>query len=103
MSYENCALSLVPGFAPEVRPEAPHEPTLEDTICYLRWAYPEMIETLDQRMERQKAMVDRLLRDRGIDPDELVERTPSEVPDDEIVRFCYHVLRDIEYIDGLRC
>jgi hypothetical protein len=80
------------------------EPTLDDTICYLRWRYPEMIESLDDRMKRQREMVLEVLLKKGMTPRELLKLTPSEADEleDLELRLCYHILRDIAYIDSLR-
>jgi hypothetical protein len=79
-------------------------PTIDDTICYLRWRYPEMIETLDDRMRRQRVLVMELLLSKGKSPGDLMKMTQAEVDDldDVELRLCYHILRDVAYIDSLR-
>jgi hypothetical protein len=79
-------------------------PTIDDVICYLRWRHPEMVETLDDRMKHQREMVLELLLKRGMSPRDLMKMHPSEVDDldDLELRLCYHILRDVEYIDSLR-
>ena len=81
--------------------EAP--PTLEDTICYLRWRYPEMIENLDERMRHQREMVEEILKTSDLSARELLDTPLEEVGQlPAIVQLCYHVLKDINYIDSLR-
>jgi hypothetical protein len=90
----------------ETRHEAVDEdiPTIDDVICYLRWKHPEMVETLDDRMKHQHEMVLEILMKKGVSPRDLMRMTPGEANalDDLELRLCYHVLRDIAYIDSLR-
>lgn len=95
--------AVIPLFDPfeDARPET--APTLDDTICYLRWRHPEMIETLDERMKKQQAMVLEILLSKGMSPRDLMKLSPQDAEGlDEVLRLCYHVLRDIAYIDNLR-
>jgi|WetSurSiteA1Bulk_404760.scaffolds.fasta_scaffold59861_3 hypothetical protein len=81
------------------------EPSLDDQICYLRWRYPEMIECLDDRLKRQQDFVERILKDYGWTAEALKKIHPDEaeaVLEEEILLLCYHILRDIEYVDNLR-
>jgi len=99
--------AVIPLFAPRVEEFEDlqtTEPTLDDTICYLRWRHPEMIETLDDRMKRQRELVLEILLRKGQSPRELVRMTQEEVEalDDVELRLCYHILRDVAYIDSLR-
>ena len=63
-----------------------------------------MIETLDDRMKRQKEIVLEILLQKGRSPRDLFHLTPAEAAalEDVELRLCYHILRDIEYIDSLR-
>lgn len=81
-------------------------PSLEDKIRFLRRC-PErcpMIETLDQRMTKQRELVEQVLKARGLDVEQLrrLTREEAEGLDDHELRLCWHVLRDIDYIDSLR-
>lgn len=84
--------------------DAGEQPTIDDVICYLRWKHPEMVETLDDRMRHQRELVTEILLKRGMKARELFQLTPREAEelDDPELRLCYHVLRDIAYIDSLR-
>ena len=62
-----------------------------------------MVKTLDQRIENQRKLVSALLKQRGLTIDEIEQIAPQELDKyDALVQLCYHVLRDCEYIDGLR-
>jgi len=61
--------AVIPLFS---EPEERHNPTLEDTICFLRWRHPEMIETLDDRMRLQKELVLEILLKKGRTPRDLL-------------------------------
>ncbi len=63
-----------------------------------------MVDTLDQRIERQRELVAEILNRRGIDFDAF-EKTPSkevEVWEDAELKLLWHLLRDADYIDSLR-
>ena len=79
-------------------------PTIDDVICSLRWRYPEMVESLDDRMRHQRELVLEILLRKRVSPHDLMKLTPAEADelDDPELRLCYHVLRDIAYIDSLR-
>ena len=96
--------AVLPLFGPDEDRRDRTIPTLDDTICYLRWRHPEMIETLDTRMKKQQEMVFEILRVKSINPQDLARLHPLEVDamKDEILRLCYYILRDIAYIDSLR-
>jgi len=78
-------------------------PALDDVLCYLRWAYPAMIDNLDDRLKRQKSFVRRILQQYGWSQTQLLAVPRSELGELEaVLQLCYHILRDIEYVDGLR-
>jgi len=96
--------AVIPLFDPFEDTRTGTTPTVDDTICYLRWRYPEMIETLDDRMKRQRELVLEILLRKGQSPKELAKMTHEEAEalDDVELRLCYHILRDVAYIDSLR-
>jgi hypothetical protein len=80
-------------------------PTLEDQIRAMRRCYMEcpMVDTLDDRIARQRRLVQKILEYHGITIDELLALPPKEIDNqDEELQLWYHVLRDCDYIDNLR-
>ena len=62
-----------------------------------------MLNSLEQRMRRQEKLVLAILRNMGIDEKEFVKLGEEDTRDmDNITLLCWHILRDIRYIDGLR-
>jgi hypothetical protein len=83
----------------------PEDTFLEDRIrlmrrCQIRCP---MVATLDQRVARQRALVQKLLARHGLSIDELLAiPLPQLEGRDEELQLWYHVLRDCDYIDSLR-
>lgn len=62
-----------------------------------------MVATLDQRIARQRALVQKLLERHGMTIDELLAIPLKDIEgEDEELQLWYHILRDCDYIDGLR-
>jgi hypothetical protein len=63
-----------------------------------------MVDTLDQRIERQRELIAEILRGRGIDLDEFERTLVNEVEEwtDQELKLLWHLLRDANYIDSLR-
>jgi len=80
-------------------------PSLEDRVRYMRRCdigCP-MVDTLDQRLERQRELVQRVLTKHHLTVEDLLAIPPSKIDErDEELQLWYHVLRDCEYIDNLR-
>lgn len=90
----------------EVPALRPVPSSIEDKIRVLRRcpARCPMIETLDQRMAMQRALVEKVLKDRGWEVEQIqsLSRLEAEELEDHELRLCWHILRDIDYIDSLR-
>lgn len=80
-------------------------PTLEDQIrsmrrCDMRCP---MVDTLDQRIARQRELVRKLLDRHGLTIDDLLAIPLKEIEErDAELQLWYHILRDCDYIDSLR-
>ena len=97
--------AVLPLFDPTpIPPAETTRPTIDDTIFYLRWQHPYMIETLDDRMKHQRELVLEILMRKRMTARELFKLTNDEADalDDPELRLCYHVLKDIAYLDSLR-
>lgn len=80
-------------------------PTLEDQIRLMRRCNIgcPMVATLDERIARQRALVQKLLERHGLTINELLAIPPKEIEGrDEELQLWYHILRDCDYIDSLR-
>lgn len=79
--------------------------SLEDQIRKMRKCHAgcPMVKTLDQRIENQRKLVEKLLETHGLKVEDLL-RIPLEELDryPTAVQLCYHILRDCDYIDSLR-
>lgn len=79
--------------------------SLEDRIRAMRRCHIgcPMVDTLDDRIKRQRALVKRLLAQHGLTIDELLAIPLTEIEGrDEELQLWYHILRDCDYIDSLR-
>jgi hypothetical protein len=62
-----------------------------------------MVATLDERIARQRELVQKLLDRHGMTIDELLAIPLKEIEGrDEELQLWYHILRDCDYIDSLR-
>lgn len=63
-----------------------------------------MVATLDERMSRQLSLVESTAKLRGITVDDIRSIPKSEIDksSDTVLVLCWHIVRDVEYIDGLR-
>ena len=80
-------------------------PSLEDRIRHLRRCDMEcpMVDMLDQRIARQRELVQKLLTKHSLTIDTLQAMSPEDVVrQDEELQLWYHILRDCDYIDSLR-
>ena len=77
------------------------QPSLEHRIRALRHFYP-MVDSLDQRIKRQRELVARILEKRGLTITYLMDLQKAELPDDDEIILCYNILMDCDYIDSLR-
>ena len=80
-------------------------PSLEDQIRAMRRCQIgcPMVDTLDERVARQRRLVQALLEAHGLTVDELLATPPREMEHhDKTLQLWYHILRDCEYIDSLR-
>lgn len=78
-----------------------HYTTLEQRVCLLR-QLPSMVDSLDQRIKRQRALVVQILKKRGLTPKYLMSLQKVDLPNDDELILCYNILMDCEYIDSLR-
>lgn len=79
--------------------------TLEDAIRFMRRCPTRcpMVDTLDDRIRRQRALVRKILERHGLTVDELLAIPLKEISiRDEELQLWYHILRDCDYIDSLR-
>jgi hypothetical protein len=91
MSHEQPALRIVP--------------TLEDQIRSMRRCFfgCPMVDTLDERVARQRKLVQALLKRHGVTVNELLAIPIKKIDEhDEELQLWYHILRDCDYIDSLR-
>lgn len=78
---------------------------LEQVIIHMRrhparWV---MVDTLDQRINRQRDLVEKILQERNLSINDLLSLSLSEISSEDLqLQLCYHVLRDCGYIDNLR-
>lgn len=80
-------------------------PTLEDQIRSMRRCSVRcpMVDTLDQRIMRQRQLVQNLLARRKMTIEELLALPLKKIEkQDEELQLWYHILRDCNYIDSLR-
>jgi hypothetical protein len=78
-------------------------PSLEDVIGSLRWRHPYMTECLDERLQRQLALIEQLLAQKGWTAERLSALSKDEAGDlPEDLQLYFYILRDIEYIQSLR-
>ena len=78
-------------------------PSYEDIIRGLRrcrYKCP-MVDSLDSRMKKQRALVRRVLARRDWELDDLLATDDDDLPDDEL-KMCKRIWLDTEYIDNLR-
>ena len=63
-----------------------------------------MVDTLDKRTHRQRILVTAMLKKYNWTPEQLLELSPAqaETLQNETLLLCYHILRDLEYLDSLR-
>ena len=62
-----------------------------------------MVKTLDQRIDEQRRLVQLILAKYDTTVEQLMEFTPGDVDDlDPELLLCWNILRDCDYIDGLR-
>jgi hypothetical protein len=74
---------------------------IEDQIRYLRRKGSRLVDTLDQRMQKQRDLVVEILNRRGWSLSELLKTESEDLPDEEL-RLCKQSWLDCEYIDSLR-
>lgn len=74
---------------------------LEQRIRVLRQLSP-MVDSLDQRIKRQRALAKKILKERGLTTKYLMSLQRDDLPDDDILILCYNILTDCDYIDSLR-
>ena len=94
MSYEIAALRLV------------HNTVLETRIRQLRRCPAvvcPMIKTLDQRIETQRQLVEKILDKYDMTIEDLMRIAPTKIVACDVeLQLCYNILRDCDYIDSLR-
>jgi len=62
-----------------------------------------VVDTLDERIDRQRRLVEGLLQKFGLTVDQLMSISIRDIKTKDIeLQLWYHVLRDCDYIDGLR-
>lgn len=62
-----------------------------------------MVDTLDERIDRQRRLVRDILKKYNLTPEELssIPKKDMQTKDAEL-QLWYNILRDCDYIDGLR-
>lgn len=63
-----------------------------------------MVDSLDKRTKRQRQLVLRILQKMSWTEEQLLALSVTQVNDleNETLKLCYHLLRDLEYLDSLR-